>query len=35
MTKLDFKKKKAFKRQNSMIPKLEDFGDMEDNDEIG
>jgi hypothetical protein len=35
MNKLDFKKKKAFKRQNSMLPKLEDFGDMEDNDEIG
>lgn len=32
--KLDFGKTKSFKRQNSYAPMLEDFGDMDDFDNI-
>lgn len=32
--KLDFKKPKAFKRQNSFKPMLEPFGDIDDHDQV-
>ena len=32
--KVEFQKKRAFKRQNSYIPDLEEFGDIEDDDNL-
>lgn len=32
--KVDFNKHRAFKRQNSYVPELEEFGDIADDDEL-
>ena len=31
---IEYKKNKAFKRQNSYLPQLDEFGDIDDNDQI-
>ena len=34
LSKMDFKKFKAFRRQNSYIPQLDEFGDLDDADNL-
>ena len=33
-TRIDLKKEKGFKRQNSYTPNLEEFGDIDDADQL-
>ena len=33
-TKIEFRKSKGFKRQNSYLPQLDEFGDIDDADQL-